>query len=83
MTNTASVYELKSSATLAKQQHDVALLEAEWGLSCRADYMAFLRKDAINRMTDDERQAQLEALCWEWWARTRATDTCKHDWDAL
>ncbi|ARU23569.1 hypothetical protein ACNRBH_10910 [Ralstonia pseudosolanacearum] len=45
--------------------------------------MAFLWKDAINRMTTEQRQAEFDALCWEWWARTRDTDTCKPDWDAL
>ncbi|RAA08718.1 hypothetical protein DOT79_23090 [Ralstonia pseudosolanacearum] len=45
--------------------------------------MAFLWKDAINRMTDKQKQAELDALCWEWWARTRDPGTCKHDWDAL
>ncbi|WP_064496191.1 hypothetical protein [Ralstonia insidiosa] len=83
MSNTTSTPKLESNAALTEQQHDVALLEAEWGAARRADYMAFLWKDAINRMTDDEKQVQLDALCWEWWARTRGTDTCKHDWDAL
>ncbi|QWQ13362.1 hypothetical protein [Ralstonia pseudosolanacearum] len=72
-----------ASCALTKMRHEVAALEAKWGLSRRADYMAFLWKDAINRMTTEQKRVEFDALCWEWWARTRDTDTCKHDWDAL
>lgn len=71
------------AARANKIGHDVAMLEAEWGAARRADHMAFLWKDAINRMTNEQKQAELDALCWEWWARTRDMGTCKHDWDAL
>ncbi len=71
------------NANANKLRLNVAVREAEWGAARRADYMAFLWKDAINRMTPERKQAELDALCWEWWARTRDMDTCKHDWDAL
>lgn len=57
-----------ASCALTKMRHEVAALEAKWGLSRRADYMAFLWKDAINRMTTEQKRVEFDALCWEWWA---------------
>ncbi|AXW10441.1 hypothetical protein CJO91_11410 [Ralstonia solanacearum] len=98
MSNTISAHVVESQnavehrtsvphCALTKLRHDVAMLEAKHDAAGRWDMTRLLWEKAVTRMTDDQRQAELDTLC-KMWEGAKAIERevnawLPEHWDAL